>query len=273
MGGQNKQEHHGENPIVQLMVSMSGAGGSEHESEPPGASPVSFKAGHEPDQFQVKGILYVPIFVVIVLIVTYVVVSGTFFKLLEVEKPLVRPGAYEKTVQENEEFVDKRFGRISSSDPNAPVKEPRLEYLRPPEEKETPDDRAFVRSKLPKGTGLEIRPEDLRPGNYVDPTLHRKVLDEYQWVVPNKVARIKIEDAIVLTAKTLPIRKDPVRLNKTEDRAKASNGGHGGANSTNQTPPAPPAPVIPAPMNPVVPPAVPPPAVPPPAVPPKAPGH
>src|SRR3954451_673583 len=70
--------HAADSPLTQLMVSMSGASGAEHETEPPGASPVSLQAGHEPDRFNVRGILYVPLFVVVVVGIAYVVVTSMF---------------------------------------------------------------------------------------------------------------------------------------------------------------------------------------------------
>ncbi|OWK36197.1 hypothetical protein [Fimbriiglobus ruber] len=234
-------------PLVQLMVSMSGASAPEHETEPPGASATSVKAGHEPDQFQVKGILYVPAFVVIVLVVTYLIVSTTFFGILDANKPQPTNNPDSPVVKLNQEPIDKRFERISSSDPHAEVKQPRLEYLK--QTKTDPNvyggDPTYMRSKLPDeahgNNTPEIRPESLRAVNFIDPTAKRKLLDEYDWAdADKKVARIPIGEAMAAVVKKLPVRKDPIKIAAdSDDRAKQSNSGRGGPSLPTPTPPAP----------------------------------
>jgi hypothetical protein len=248
MSDPHDPERRSDSPLVQMMVSMSGASAPEHETEPPGANPVSFRAGHEPDKFQVKGILYVPLFVTTVIVLSFILISAIFFGL--VQQPSTRPVNSPQAAELNNAPINERFARISSTEP-APLKglpdsgvpQPRLEYL-----KQTRDDGPFgdpphLRSKVPPSAGNspEYRPEDLRPENYVDPVTGQKVLAEVGWVDAQKrVARIPIQDAIkmVVSQKKLPVKKDekgqPIQgpAVTSVDRARLSNAGFGGAQTS-----------------------------------------
>jgi hypothetical protein len=151
--------------------------------------------------------------------------------------------------------INERLDRISSTQPkNLPdqpatvVPQPRLEYLKTTESK-AGDDPPYYRSKLPTPTGNspELHPEDLRPDRYVarfgDPAVGRPILSEYGWADEGKkLARMPIDEAIkhVVRAKKLPVRKDPVQLERTsEDKARQSNAGRGGPSQPQPTAPAP----------------------------------
>lgn len=244
-------ERRSDNPMVQLLVSMSGASAPEHETEPPGASPYSVKDGHEADKFEVKGILYVPVFVVIVVGITYALISAIFFSI---NKPpaSVSSQPNEQVIQQNKPLINERFARISSTEPKpladipgTGVPQPRLEYLRKTEG-DTPTDPPFLRSKLPlpEGNSPELHPEDLRPENYLEPGTNIKILETGAWLdKDHKLARISIDDAIkaVVTQKKLPTRKDPVKVATTSDtKAKLSNAGRTAAPAA-AAPVAPPA--------------------------------
>jgi hypothetical protein len=231
-------EHHQstDDAMQRMMVALTGAGGSEHETEPPGASLKSVQVGHEPDKFEVKAILYVPLVVVITLVITYVMVTVLFGPLTaKPEGPPENP----QVAQLNANEFNDRIGRISSTDPkpvngqpDTVVPQPRLEAFQK-QAKEHEGDSEFYRSKLPLPGGgpRTIRPEDLRAENFLDPTFHKKVLAEPSWVGEDKkFARLPIADAIKLMVekKKLTARKDPVKLADTSaDAAKLSNGGQG----------------------------------------------
>lgn len=221
-----------DSPLVKLMVSMTGASGAEHESEPPGANLNALKAGHEADKFGVKGIVLVPVFVALVLAITYGIVTVTF-------NAINKPPAAERSVNSESEVVIKRnaastndrFAMTNSVNPKEldgkVVPQPRLEYLKQTEG----NDPSNYRSKLPLPTGNspEIHPEDLRQSRYIDPATRRKLLNETGWVVDDKIAHIPIDKAMEAVLKKLPVRKDPVAVSGTSDgRAKQSNAGRGG---------------------------------------------
>ncbi|MGL6094732.1 MAG: hypothetical protein ACRC7O_02875, partial [Fimbriiglobus sp.] len=117
--------------------------------------------------------------------------------------------------------------------PDTAVAQPRLEYIRLQGDTEVPQ---YVRSKkaLQGDTNPpEIRPEYLRPENYVDLASGQKVLLATE-LLPNKdemTARIPIADAIRLTVAKdgkpkLPVAKNPVVLpSDSGSAAKFSNGG------------------------------------------------
>lgn len=229
---EHKPERKGDSPLTQVIVSMSGASASNHDSEPPGASSNSVKAGHEPDQFEAKGILYVPLFVVVTVLTSFAIVTVIFFSIYGKNPgdPVANPIASKNS----NSSINDRFAAISSSDPNAEVKQPRLEYLKQVEDAK--NDPPYLRSKRPVnavGGTYEIRPEDLRPENYIDPITKRKILMDTRWVDDGKktTAIIPIEQAmnLVIQKKMLPIRANPILVASTNDaKAKPSNAGRGG---------------------------------------------
>ena len=88
--------------------------GGPHETEPPGADAVSYRAGHEPDRFQVKGILYVPLFVTAIVLIAFGLVSAIFFAM--VQQPSSRPVKSPQAAELNQAPLAERFGRISSTE-------------------------------------------------------------------------------------------------------------------------------------------------------------
>lgn len=235
----------GDSPITQLLVSMSGASGGEHESLPPGADGQAVQAGHEPDKFDVTAILYVPAFLTAVVIVAFVCVTFVIFTFYTRFKP-VAAGANPQTVQMAHSDINDRFARISSTVPKdlktadgkviegTGVAQPRLEYLKETQP-ETPNDPAYMRTKRPidtPGNTYEIRPEDLRPENYHDPLTRDKVLATYAWRKADKsVARMPIEAAIklVIAQNKLPVKKGAAPADTTSaGRATQANAGRGG---------------------------------------------
>lgn len=243
----------GDRPMTDLFIAMSGAGGSEHESMPPGADGRAVKAGHEPDGFAVSSILYVPAFLGLTVVVAFAIVTAiifTFYTRFKPADPAANPQASEMTHAD----INDRFARISSSVPkdlktsdgkvveNSAVPQPRLEYLKQTTT-ESASDPAYLRSKRANdsmGNTYEIRPEDLRPDNYVDPLSREKVLATYGWrKADHSLARMPINEAIkmVIAQHKLPVKKGAVPAPTTSaDKAKMSNAGRGGL-SDQPTPP------------------------------------
>ena len=229
---EHKPERKADSPLAKVIVSMSGASASDHESEAPGANVTSVKAGHEPDQFEAKGILYVPLFVVVTVLTSFAIVTAIFFSIYGKNPgdPVANPIASKSS----NSSINDRFAAISSSDPKAEVKQPRLEYLKQVEDSK--NDPPYLRSKRPVnavGGTYEIRPEDLRPENYIDPITKRKILMDTLWVDDGKktTAIIPIDQAmkLLIEKKKLPIRANPIQVASTNDaKAKPSSAGRGG---------------------------------------------
>lgn len=257
----------GADPKKVVVVSLSGASHSEHDTDIPGAERDSVRAGHEPDKFQAKSILAVPALLIGVVIVAFSIVSALFFTQYHRFVPETsgfNPQSADlntKLADDGKTRVDRdindrlaRFGSTAPKDvagqPGTAVPQPRLEYLKQTAPN-TPDDPAFERSKRPVESvtnTYEIRPEDLRPDNYLDPVTKEKVLVSYGWVDPDrKLARIPIGEAMrqVLASKKLKARKDPLPSPTSSiNTPTLANGGQVRPNATvtdNPNPPVPPA--------------------------------
>ena len=226
---------HEESPLNQLWVAMTGAS-TGHGEAPPGLDDKSQSVGHEPDEFGIKGIVAVPIAVVVTLILTYLVVTGVFAYLKSPEEKLVAQG---------QRPFNERAGRISSTDPepvegrpNSSVAQPRLEFIRQVDDKrsgETRSDPAYLRSfpDAPGGNNSpEIYPQFFYPANFIDPTTKRKALRDTEWVSKDKgVAQLSIDETLHLmtTTKKLPVKGGALTpIIGTLGQAKLSSGGRGG---------------------------------------------
>lgn len=179
-----------------------------HETEPAGAADDSIKAGHEPDRFRVSSVLYVPLLLVVFVLLAFGTVTLTFNYLTV--KPPMDVSANRLAAAESQRNLNERFAAISSTDPNARVAQPRLEYL-----KQTANDASdppFARSKRPipaVGATWELYPEDLRPENFVDPTLKTKLLVNDGFHTDKKdIAHITIAEAMqtVVAQKKLAVK-------------------------------------------------------------------
>ena len=221
-----------------LFASMSGMGADEHGTHPPGATTESVQAGHEPDRFNARAILYVPLLIVVTVIVGFAIVTTLFATIVRKAEPTASTDPQAAAIGTLP--INERFARISSTDANAAVAQPRLEYFKQVES--SPTDPTHYRSKRPieyPGATYEIRPEDLRPQNFIDPTRHRKILVETGYADKDKkIASIPIADAmeLILKAHKLPIRKPDAAKDKgnlaytnvNDGKAKLSNSGRGG---------------------------------------------
>ena len=154
-------------------------------------NPVSLKQGHEPDRIDVKPILYVGAVLLVTFIVTYTTVTMIVNSLraTSTETPN-NPIAAKRS----ESPLKDRVNRISSSDPRAEVKQPRLEGA----ERLKGEDPAWVRSteRTEDGNSPHYHPEDLRPSSDLGKKLG---LQDYAWADKEKsVVRLPIEQAIKL---------------------------------------------------------------------------
>lgn len=211
-----------------IYSSMTGATApSAHlHEEKVGADADSLKAGHEPDKFDAKGILMVPALVVVVVGITYAIITVTF-NYFEPGVPTGQKTANPLAAIDASKPYNERAATISSTDEKATVKQPRLEFIH---EVNADAKGVAYRSYLPKETGNapEITPQYLRPENYVDWATGERKLVDAKWLNDGKtVARIPIADAIHILAhdKPLPAKKDGVPAAGTLAKPKLSNGG------------------------------------------------
>jgi hypothetical protein len=229
---------HDSDPMTNLWMAMTGASAGHHE-EVPGIDPHAMQVGHEPDKFDARTIVYVPIVVTITLVITYLIVQGAFAFV---------NGRESRQLDEYE--FNNRAARIATTDarpleprtegekPLGAVPQPRLEYIRQMDKTRMDvnanpvTDPPFLRSYKPTPTGNspEIYPEDLRAEHFIDPTTKAKSLVEPGWVVKDKLAVIPIDEAIHLMTTDdkfkLPVAKSPAVLTAgTIGKSRLSNGG------------------------------------------------
>jgi hypothetical protein len=223
---------HKDDPMAQLWMAMSGASAGGHHEEVPGVDAASAKVGHEPDQFNAKTIVYVPIVVAVVLVFTYLIVQGAFAfvngkeaaQRPELTTDSTDPAEIERVKKENqtrEKDWNERSGRTRNwtadpvaksspaDQPQPPVAQPQLEYNKQVDlTRKTIDgkvvtDPPFLRSFPDQGKNNApvIYPEDLRPENYTDPWHgDAKLLAEPMWVKGHegKLAVVPIDEMIHL---------------------------------------------------------------------------
>ena len=133
-----------------------------HDTEPAGADGVSIKAGHEPDRFKVKNVLYVPALMVTFVLIAFATVF-TAFNYLTV-KPPIDPAANAQGADDSVKPMDARFAAISSTDPNARVVQPRLEYLKQAGQHRRRADAAVLHFQAPgPGRGGDLGAVPRRP--------------------------------------------------------------------------------------------------------------
>jgi hypothetical protein len=203
----------------------------KHHEDIPGAHADSVRAGHEPDKFDAKGILLVPLIVVVTTGLAYVLIT-TLFSVLDPGQP-----AYADPRNPNAEVAAKagfndRAARIVSGDEAAPVKQPRLEGVQIVETNRNGQaDPVYLRSFKPATTPAnspEITPQDLYPERYTEWRDGKEVrpLAEHGWVSKEKnVARIPVAEAMKIVAGKLPVKPAGKPIDSTVDVPKLSNGG------------------------------------------------
>lgn len=215
---------------ARVYEAMTGAsappGPHDHDVDKPGTNPEALTAGHEADRFDARGIVMVPVIVVIMAAFAFVVVTalfGTFdFGKLDTTQVQSPQAAEQATKPYNE-----RVATISSTDPHAKSVEPRLEYMKKIDDSRNGKaaDPAYVRSFQPaeNGNSPEMTPQDLYPNRYTDPITGKKLLLDYEYVNKEKgVARIPIAEAMKLVK--LPAKQGSPN-NSFGNVPKISNGG------------------------------------------------
>lgn len=200
---------------------------SHHHEDAPGTNADSLMAGHEPDRFDAKGIILVPIGVVVTAFFAYVIVS-VLFGQLEFGAPDKSNVQSQAAAEAAAKPFNERVATIDSSDPHAKVSEPRLEFMRKiePVRNGKTDDPAYVRSfQSADGNTPILTPRDLYPDRFQDPVTGKKLLADYEVVNKEKgVARIPIAEAMKLVK--LPVKPDaPTASSSTGGNPKLSNGG------------------------------------------------
>lgn len=196
-----------------------------HHVDIPGAAVDSVRAGHEPDKFDAKGIIMVPVIVVVTVAVTYGLIT-LLFGTLKPGQPNVAAVTSPAAEADAARPYNQRVQDVDSSKPDAKVMQPRLEFVR---ELDNPKgEPVYTRSFKPTdgpNNSPELYPQDLYPHRYIDHVTGKKPLAEAEWVDQGKgVARIPVADAIKAVVGKLPAKKGRPNGSFT-DVPKISNGG------------------------------------------------
>lgn len=214
---------HGSGPNPVIHMEPTGAHGEFRMAGP------THDLGYEPDTFSVRTILAVPIAVLITGAIAFTVTWLLFANIFD-PKIQYAPPDYPEAAERNAAPLNDRFARISSSDPNAAVQQPRLEGLQQTE-KHKPDPNKdytvtaemFVTQPTKEGNSPQFHADDLRPDR-------QKVLNTNE-PAPGGSPRIPIDQAMAeLVGRKLLSSRDgalPLPLEPVWDRPKDSNGGTG----------------------------------------------
>ena len=198
--------------------------------------------GYEPDKFAVKTIVAVPAAVIVTGVLAFVItdlVFGTFFA----PKSTVLTPEVPAAAVRNEAPMNERFARMSSTDPNAEVLQPRLEaieqkqiYYRDGNPKNTDPGNLVTpemgtTSPTRDGNSPRYHAEDLRPERVAATSTYAK--DPQTGTVRVPVARaleLAADPKNADWAKALQARPGAVRFDDDPrfgwDRPKESNGGN-----------------------------------------------
>jgi hypothetical protein len=160
-------------------------------------NPQALAQGHEPDKIDTRIIVYVPIVLMICFLFSWLIVTWIIgYARSSSTEPPKKPLA----VQRQSEPLNERLGHISSTDPHAEWKEPRLDGLN---RLKTDGEKDFLRSFEPltdSDNAPALHPDDLRPSSARSKKLG---LQSYSWIKKDELARIPVDEALrsVLTAK------------------------------------------------------------------------
>lgn len=183
---------------------------------------------YEPDTFDLKPILAVPVVVIVTsvaaFVVTWVIFANIFDPRINVPAPEV-----EIAKERAEAPMNERFARISSNDPKAEIEEPRLEGIQQTGSVKRADGYEVTAEmtsaqpiKSPANT-VRYHPEDLRAERWSE-------LMTYGQNKEVGTVRIPVDKAIELLTSgdlKLPSTKERVGVHAPVDRPKESNGGTG----------------------------------------------
>jgi hypothetical protein len=203
--------------------------------------------GYEPDQFAVKTILVVPAAVIGTAILAFIITWIAFAYAFDPRKNNP-PGEVKVAGERSAAPLSDRFARISSTDPDAEVQQPRLEGLQKTQvyyrdgNPENKDPSNLITSEMittqptREGNSERLHAEDLRPDRI-------RVLSTYGEDKQAGTTRVPVDQAIKLAVAgdLLPAQPGagPLDVAPNWDRPKESNAGHGRApEPTNSAPPA-----------------------------------
>jgi hypothetical protein len=188
---------------------------------------------YEPDKFAVKTILAVPIAVIVTGLLAFITTWLLFSNIFDpkLQEPADVPGAAVR----NAAPLNDRFGRISSTDPNAEVQQPRLEGLEKTQvyprdgDPNNAEGKNLITSQMTttqatkEGNSPKYHAEQLRPDKV-------KALNTSGPDPETGTTKVPVDEAIKLLVdgKLLPAREGAGRLDIDAhwDRPKESNGGN-----------------------------------------------
>ncbi|MEZ6143786.1 MAG: hypothetical protein R3B84_24740 [Zavarzinella sp.] len=206
------------------------------------------KMPYEPDKFDSKPILAVPIVVIITGIIGFAITSILFANVFGPD-PL-EPAQNQMAAERNSAPLNDRMERISSTDPNATVKQPRLEGFRLSTENATVTSGTEIK---PSKNSRYVTPWELLPQNYKsDRSATQPDLMTFQPLEGGKY-KLPIDKVLELLANTNKIEAAAgaatIDVHAPVDRAKESNAGHRITEVLKAADLSKPAPVPPAPKK------------------------
>jgi hypothetical protein len=185
--------------------------------------------GYEPDQFDVRTILAVPAVVAVTGVLAFGITWLLFSNIFDpkINNP---PAEVPQAAERNAAPLNDRFARISSTDPNAEVQQPRLEGLQKtvrykPDPKSDYELSAEMTTMQPtkEGNPPRVHADDLRPEKY--PELTTGKTDPQTGLPELKLNRRAIAD--LLSGEHLKARKGALPLDDADwNSPKESNGGN-----------------------------------------------
>jgi len=171
---------------------------TDHDAPNADVNPEAIKRGHEADTINLKAILYVPVALVIAFAMAYGIVTLIITGLRDAPKS--KP-ANAMAAAQNDPSLTERMQRISSTDPNATIKQPRLEGLETYDKDNPLYSKPYVRSFEAlddKTNSKKLHPEDLLPTSKY---AREQGSQTFKWVDEKKgIVQIPIEVALKLLA-------------------------------------------------------------------------
>lgn len=184
---------------------------------------ASVERGHESDTIAVKPILWVGVVIALTCAFAYLVVTVLVPWTLSDEPPAAGNVLRQ---EKNARSLEEQFADISSTEPDAAVKAPRLEGLQISEPGlGQPNVRPQVPDKNNPDNPKFYHPEDLMPGVFPG-------LQKAEWKEEGKTAEVPILDAIKAYAKDekmFPVQKGVTKTSgsRSDDGPSEANGGQG----------------------------------------------
>ena len=184
----------------------------------------SHQQPYEPDQFDSKPILAVPIVVIITGIIGFAITSILFANVFGPDS--TDPVTNQMAADRNSASLNDRMEKISSTDPDAPVKQPRLEGFRLRTENATETSGTEIN---PEKNSRYVTPWELLPQNYkskLDSTTPDLLVFEKQGSGKYKLPIDKVLEYLANSSTIEAVAgAATLDVNAPVDRAKESNAG------------------------------------------------